>query len=145
MSTKKGFRVLEHTADEYIMAYGASLAEAFESAALAMFEVMTDTGTVKPKEKENIEVKAEDEKSLLYVWLEELLIKFDAEGKIYSKFDVSRISRVGEDLFLEAAIWGETYDPDRHPAKTSVKAITYYRMEILKEEKKVTVKFILDI
>ncbi len=90
-------------------------------------------------------VKAEDEKSLLYVWLEELLIKFDAEEKIYSKFDVHRISRVGVDLFLEAAIWGETYDPNRHPAKTSIKAITYYRMEILKEEKRVTVKFILDI
>ena len=145
MSTEKGFKVLEHTADEYIMAYGTSLAEAFESAALAMFEVMTDTETVKPKEKENIEVKAEDEKSLLYAWLEELLIKFDAEGKLYSKFDVHRISRVGEGFFLEAEIWGETYDPDRHQSRTSVKAITYYRMEILKEEKRIKVKFILDI
>ena len=40
---KKRFEFLEHTADAYIIAYGKDLAEAFENAALAMFEVMTNT------------------------------------------------------------------------------------------------------
>jgi len=46
-----GFRFLEHTADVYVAAYGETLAEAFENAALAMFETMTDTENVKPQEK----------------------------------------------------------------------------------------------
>jgi len=143
--SRKGFKVLEHTADEYIMAYGASLEEAFESAALAMFEVMTDTKTVEPKDEEVIEVEAEDEVGLLYSWLESLLIKFDAEGKLYSKFKVREIEKKDKGFSLEATIWGEAYDPDKHPSRTDIKAVTYYRMEILKENNRVTVKFVLDI
>ena len=37
------FEYLEHTADVYIAAHGATMEEAFGNAALAMFEVMTDT------------------------------------------------------------------------------------------------------
>ena len=127
------------------MAYGSSLEEAFESAALAMFEVMTDTDTVEPKEMENVEVKAKDEISLLYAWLERLILKFEVEEKLYSKFNVRRIERIGEVLSLDSSIWGEVYDPNRHPSRTDVKAITYHRMEILEEEKQTSVKFILDI
>ena len=45
----KKFEFLEHIADAYIAAYGKDLAEAFENAALAMFETMTDTARVEPK------------------------------------------------------------------------------------------------
>jgi len=145
MPSRKGFKVLEHTADAYIMACGASLEEAFESAALAMFEVMTDTKTVEQRDRESIEVEAEDEASLLYSWLESLLIRFDSEGKLYSKFNVNKIVRTGKGFSLEATIWGEVYDPDKHPSRTGVKAVTYHRMEILREEGKATVKFLLDI
>ena len=145
MSTGKGFKVLDHTADEYIKAYGTNLEEAFESAALAMFEVMTDTNTIDPVESETIKVKAEDEVGLLYTWLESLILKFEVEGKLYSNFHVRRIEKVGESFSLEAIVWGEAYTPNKHPSRTGVKAITYHRMEIQKEENKATVKFILDI
>ena len=36
------FEFLEHTADVYIAAYGKNLAEAFENAAFAMSNVMTE-------------------------------------------------------------------------------------------------------
>ena len=145
MQEGKGFKFLEHTADEYIMAYGASLEEAFESAALAMFEVMTDTSTVEARKSENIKVKAEDESTLLYAWLEKLLIRFETKGQLYSKFKVHKIERVEKCFSLEATVWGENYNLDKHPSRTSIKAVTYYRMEIKREEKIVIVKFILDI
>jgi SHS2 domain-containing protein len=53
------FEFLEHTADVYIAAYGKSLEEAFENAALAMFEVMTDTEKVSPDMENSVEVEAE--------------------------------------------------------------------------------------
>ena len=145
MSSKKGFRFLEHTADEYVLAYGKSLEEAFENAALAMFGVMTDLKTIDPKEEDSIEIKAEDERQLLYKWLETLLINFDVYGKLYSKFKISEIKRSDNTVSLTALIWGETYNQNKHPSRTEVKAITYHRMEILKNKRKTSVKFILDI
>ena len=145
MPEKKAFEFLEHTADVYIAAYGVTLKEAFGNAALAMFEVMTDTRTVGFEVTDYVEVKAVDEPALLYSWLEDLLIKFDVDGKLYSKFDVEEIKRTPEGYLLEAKAWGEPYSPDKHPSRTEVKAVTYHQMEIFKEKNRVTIKFILDI
>ncbi len=142
---KKRFEFLEHTADAYIAAYGESLEEAFENAALATFEVMTDLNKIKPKVEETIELEAHDESALLYNWLEEFLIRFEIAGNLYSRFKVLNIEETPSGLKLRAKAWGEPYDPERHPSKVGIKAVTYHRMEIVKKPKAVTVKFILDI
>ncbi|RLE53057.1 MAG: archease, partial [Candidatus Methanomethylicota archaeon] len=67
---RKAFEFLDHMADVYIAAYGRDLKEAFENAAKAMFEVMTDISTVNPKVKREIRVEGFDLESLLYEWLE---------------------------------------------------------------------------
>jgi len=144
-SVKKQFEFLEHTADAYIAAYGKTLEEAFENAAMAAFDVMTDIKRVKPLVEDNVEVEAHDEQALLYSWLEELLIKFETTGNLYSRFKISGIKRIPSGLALRAKIWGEPFDPEKHLQKVGVKAVTYHRMEILKEPGAVTVKFILDI
>jgi len=141
----KKFEVLEHTADAYLAAYGKSLEEAFENAALAMFETMTETRRVRPELEEEVEVAGHDEPSLLYNWLEELLIRFETSGNLYSKFKVLKIERTPEGLRLKARIWGEPFDPERHPQKVGVKAVTYHRMEVVKEPERVVLRFILDI
>jgi len=46
---------------------------------------------------------------------------------------------------LEAEIRGELFNPERHPQKLGVKAITYHLMEIEKKQDKTTLKFILDV
>lgn len=146
MNAEKKFEFLEHTADAYVAAYGSSLAEAFENAALAMFEVMTDTSKVKPEIEEEVSVEAEDEQALLYSWLEDLLVRFDVSGRVYSRFKVNELNRnSGGKLRLKAKVWGEPFNPEKHPQKVGVKAITYHRMEIIKQPDGVTVKFILDI
>ena len=145
MTDKKRFEFLEHTADVYIAAYGKDLAEAFENAALAMFDVMTDVKNVSPRVSASIEVEAEDEYALLYSWLEALLIKFDTNGMFYSKFKISDFSRSSDGFRLSAKVWGEEFDAKKHMQKVGVKAVTYYRMEIIKNPEKVTLKFILDI
>ncbi|HIE18292.1 TPA: archease [Candidatus Bathyarchaeota archaeon] len=141
----KDFEFLEHTADIYIVAYGQDLAEAFENAARAMFETMTDVDAIRPIIQETVEVKGEDKKELLYVWLEELLIRFDTSGRLYSRFDIKEITEISRGYELRAIIYGESFDPARHVQKVGVKAITYHRMEIEETSKGVTLKFILDI
>ncbi|MDH5793424.1 MAG: archease [Candidatus Bathyarchaeota archaeon] len=145
MNEKKGFEFLEHTADAYIAAYGTDLAEAFENAALAMFDVMTDVEKVSAIVKENVEVVAEDEYALLYSWLEALIVKFDVKGMLYSKFKVLSINQTSDSFRLKAEILGEKFNPEKHVQKVGVKAVTYHRMEIIKEPNQVTLKFILDI
>jgi SHS2 domain-containing protein len=139
------FEFLEHTADVYIAAHGANLAEAFENAALAMFEVMTDTEKVSPDLEDSVEVEAEDEYALLYSWLEALLVKFETKNMLYSKFKISSIDETSEGFRVKAAVWGEKFNAEKHTQKVGVKAVTYHRMEIIKDIDTVRLEFILDI
>lgn len=142
---KKRFEFLEHTADVYVAAYGKTLEEAFENAALATFETMTDTKKVEPRVEDEIEVEGHDEQALLYNWLEELIIKFETTENLYSHFEISPIKKGTSGLKMKAKIGGEPFNPDKHPQKVGIKAVTYHQMEILKKPNAVTVKFILDI
>jgi SHS2 domain-containing protein len=144
VNTKK-FEFLEHTADVYVAAHGSNLEEAFENSAIAMFETMTDTQQVRVSEEDHLEVAARDEEDLLYSWLEALLLKFEVDGKLYSRFKVESINSTPEGFILRAKMWGESYNRERHKSRTDVKAVTYHRMEILKGDSDLTVKFILDI
>lgn len=145
MVRERRFRVLEHTADAYIEAYGDTLEEAFENAAFATMEVMTDVEKVEPKIEDDVEIEAHDEHALLYDWIEELVIRFETTGKLYSRFKISSVEETLGGFRLRAKIWGEPFDPQRHVQKVGVKAITYHRMEIVRKPEKTTVKFILDI
>lgn len=145
MPVRRRFDFLEHTADAYIAAYGETLEEAFENAALATFEVMTDIRRVKPRVEDSVEVEAQDQCALLYSWLEELLVRFETTSNLYSRFKVSGIEKTTEGFRLRARIWGEPFDPEKHPQKVGIKAVTYHRMEIVRELGAVTIKFILDI
>ena len=142
---KKRFEFLEHTADLYIAAHGKSIEEAFENAAYAMFEGMTDLEKVQPLHKDTINVEGFDEQALLYNWLEALLIKFDLTGNLYSRFKITNLKKTPKGFQLKASIWGEPFNPKKHVSKVGVKAVTYHQMEIIKQPNLVTVKFILDI
>ena len=130
------YKFIEHTADVGIEAWGDSLSEAFENAALGIFEIMTDTSKVEQTEKREFEVESEDKQSLLYVFLENFLVVRDSQGLMFSRF---RVSIEGNKLKAEA--WGEEFDSEKHESKSEVKAITYHRMEVSDTK----VFFIVDI
>lgn len=139
------FEFLEHTADVYIRAYGKTMDEAYANAALALFEVMTDTDKIAQTQQESLEVEAEDQYALLYNWLEALLVKFETEGMLYSKFEITDWKETEETFRFKAKIWGEKFDAQKHPQRVGVKAVTYHRMMIIRERDSVTLEFILDI
>ena len=130
------YKFIEHTADVGIEAWGDSLSEAFENAALGIFEIMTDTSKVEQTEKREFEVESEDKQSLLYDFLENFLVLRDSQGLMFSRF---RVSIEGNKLKAEA--WGEEFDSEKHESKSEVKAITYHRMEVSDTK----VFFIVDI
>jgi len=139
------FEFLEHTADVYVRAFGSSMEEAYGNAALAMFETMTDTGKIAQTKQETIEVEAEDQYALLYNWLEALLVKFETEGILFNRFEISYWKETAETFKFKAKVWGEKFDPKKHPQKVGVKAVTYHLMVVIREPQKVILEFILDI
>ncbi|MCE4624261.1 MAG: archease [Desulfurococcales archaeon] len=140
-----GYEHMEHTADELVVGRGRTLEEAFEMAAIGVYEVMTDTAKVRPERRVDIEVEGMDLENLLYRWIEELLIATDAEGLVFSIAKVCRIDETGDGYKLVGSAWGEPFDPERHEHRTIVKAMTYAQMEIKREDSCWRVQFVVDI
>lgn len=139
-----GYEFLEHTADVYVSAWGDSLEEAFESAAKAMMEVVTDPGKVEPRKEIEVSLEARDLENLLYIWLEEIIIMVDAEGLLFTEFQVSEVTRA-EQPHITATLRGEEFDSTRHEQRQAVKAVTYHMMEIKDEGDGLVLKFVLDV
>ncbi|MGD6809652.1 MAG: archease [Candidatus Bathyarchaeia archaeon] len=140
------FEFLEHTADVYVRAYGASMQEAYENAALAMFETITKSSKIAQKVEEVVTVEAEDQYALLYNWLEALLVNSETKGMLYSKFQITEWTETADSFKITAHVWGEKFNPKKHVQKVAVKAVTYHLMVIINEkEGKVILEFILDI
>ena len=133
------YRFLEHTADAKFQAFGKTMEEAFGNAALAMFKVMIDPKDVKPKIEKTIKAEGQDEKSLLYNWLEELLFLLDSEGFLLNKVKEMKIK--GDTL--QAKVVGD--NAKDYSTHGDVKAVTYNDMEIRKEKNKYTVQVVVDI
>jgi len=131
--------------DAYVEVRAATLNSAFEQAAFAMFDVMTDPDAVGSELTDRFEVAANDEVSLLHDWLEQLLLKFDLDGKVYSRFEVEKIAARNGEVHLEAKAHGGLFEPGRHPAKVEIKAVTYHRMEVTATGKEYVVRYILDL
>ena len=139
------FDFLEHTADVYVRAHGKTMEEAYENAALSMFETITDTDKIAQVQEETVEVEAEDQYALLYNWLEALLVKSETENMLYSKFQITSWKETAEKFTFKAKVWGEKFNPEKHPQKVAVKAVTYHRMVVIHEMDRVILEFILDI
>ncbi|AFZ70403.1 hypothetical protein Calag_0652 [Caldisphaera lagunensis DSM 15908] len=137
-----GYEFLDHTSDVLIKAIGNSLNESFEQAAIAVYEVITDTNKVMPLNEIEIEVDGYDIYNLLYRWIESLLYYTDSEGLVFSKFVVNIDEK---NTRLKAKIYGEKFNNEIHEHRTIVKAMTYSQMEIKKEENCWVIYFVVDI
>ena len=142
INSMKKFRFVDiTTSDVAFEAYGKNLNELFANAALAMFEVIVNTKQVEPKVERKVSLEGNDLQSLMFNWLNELLIFVDSENLAFSEFDV----KVDEEKFkLEAICKGEEMNREKHETRTHVKACTMHKMEI-KKNKIWKAQVILDI
>ena len=140
------FKFLEGiaTADVAIEATGKTLEEAFAEAAVAMFEVQTDTKRIKPTISKEIKIKSEDKKSLLFDWLSKLIYLRDVERMFFSEFDV-KIKEVDGEFKLVAKAYGEKIDFEKHQSKVEVKGVSYTQMEIEEKPNKCRIIVVLDV
>jgi len=152
MTTKKAFaskfRFLEKavTADVAFEAFGKSLKDVFENAALATVETMVDTDTVSPRMQKMIKLQNKEIGALLIDFLNELIYYKDAEQMFISKFDVDVKQKKENGVWiLTAKIAGEPLDYKKHQLRADVKAATWHLFELKQHGKEWTARVVLDI
>lgn len=114
-----------HQADVGVRGIGATKAEAFEQAALALTAVVAELETVEPSDPFEISCEAENDELLLVEWLSRIVYEMSARRMLFSRFDVF----VG-DKHLKARIWGEPINAEKHRPAVEVKAVTYYDLAV---------------
>ena len=115
----------EHGADIGVRGFGATKAEAFEQAALALTAVITDPSSVDAKERVTIECTAPDDELLFAEWLNQLIYEMATRNMVFSRFEV-RI----DDGKLSADAWGERVDVRRHQPAVEVKGATFTELRV---------------
>ena len=122
---EKGWEHFSHQADIGVRGIGASKAEAFEQAALALTAVITDPRTVHPRQNIEIACEAPDDELLLVDWLNALITESATRNMLWSRFDIHL-----HDHRLRATAWGEPVEPARHQPAVEVKGATYTELRV---------------
>ena len=125
----KKFEYFDVTADIGFYAFGKNLNEAFENAGLAIFNIISNTNNISPEKSIEFEITSEDDVSLLYDYLEELLFYHEVEFMLFSEF-IIEIEKTDDDYHLKAIIKGEDINWDKHERDCEIKAITFHQMEV---------------
>ena len=124
---RRPYRQLPHTADLAWRLWGASLPELFENAGRALSATLTDRRYLRGRVTREVSLTSVDREALLVDWLNHLLYLFDVDGFLGRDFQVVSLTPEG----LKARVTGESFDPDRHPERTAVKAATFHQLNIV--------------
>ncbi|HEX9758300.1 MAG TPA: archease [Nitrospiria bacterium] len=109
-----------HEADMGVRGIGASKEEAFEEAAKALTSVITDLGTVCPKEMIHLSGEGPDDDLCLAEWLNQLIFEMATRKMLFSDFKLKMRGHR-----FEADIWGETINVEKHQPAVEVKGATF--------------------
>ncbi len=123
------YRLLDHTADLGIEISAASLEGLFSEALRALTDCITPVEGVEPRVRRPVKVQAASLDELLVEWLGEAVAWFEIEDLLFgsARLGVSE----AEDVFrLNGEAAGERYDPQRHPLKVLIKAVTYHGLRV---------------
>jgi SHS2 domain-containing protein len=135
------FEILEHPADIGFRAFGRTLPEVFENAALAMLSIRADVDDVEPRHEFPIAATGADFESLLVNFLSEALYLVDGTQTAFRRVRVDSLSETA----IAATGLGEPHEHARHHVKLIVKAVTWHQLRIEKTAEGYSAQVYLDI
>lgn len=118
------FDYFEHDADIGVIGRGATLEEAFEGAAEAMFAIMVDAAQVRQLVQIAFAFAEEDLELALVTWLNRLLAEARQRGLVLGRF---RLNRAAGQWLGEA--WGAPWDANMERG-TEVKGATLTMLRV---------------
>jgi SHS2 domain-containing protein len=114
----------EHDADVGLVGRGATIEEAFESAAVGMFAIMTELPAVRREHTMRVEFEEADAELALVRWLNLLLATAREHGMIFAEF---RLDRDG--VVWRGSATGETWRRELERG-TEVKGATLTMLKV---------------
>ncbi len=114
-----------HESDIGVRGLGASCAEAFEQAAMALTAIVTDPAGVIPAAKIELGCEAPDAELLLADWLNAVIYEMATRRMLFSRYEV----RLANGR-LDGAAWGEPVELSRHRPAVEPKGATYTALEV---------------
>jgi protein archease len=124
-STVAGWEHFAHGADIGVRGTGATCAEAFEQAAVALTAVLTDPDSVSPRVRVDVSCDAPDDEMLFVDWLNALVYEMATRRMVFGRYAVTLVDRV-----LAGEAWGEPVDVARHRPAVEVKGATYTALAV---------------
>jgi SHS2 domain-containing protein len=128
MDKEKNYRVTARQSELAMRVVGKSQENLFVNAAIALFDVMTDSGKIELKERMQLEVEGSDRDDLLVNWLRELLYLYQGSAYLLNEFNIREV----KDTVVKAEVGGEKLDPDRHEIKQDITAVAYNQSRMQK-------------
>ena len=122
----KPYRELEHTADYRLEIRGLTWKRLLQNAVSAFGDTISDATSIRAKEAQTVECRADRRDELVVALLKKVHLCFETEDFLCRRLVIHDCSPV----HLTAELWGESFDPKRHPLKREVKAITYHALEL---------------
>lgn len=116
------------TADVGLRASAPDPAALFEALGRGLFALMTDLRTVRPSEQRMISAKGADLPGLLVAYLTELLLLEQTDGFVARSIRAELVGR--PPTSVRAQVVGERLDPERHPRRKEIKAVTWHRLSV---------------
>ncbi|MBE0550058.1 MAG: archease [Rubrivivax sp.] len=115
----------EHGADIGVRGLGASMAAAFEQAALALTAVIAPLDSVAPRERVDLACEAADDELLFVAWLNALIYEMAVRRMLFSRYSVAI-----DGAHLQASAWGEAISVPRHRPAVEVKGATFTALRV---------------
>jgi SHS2 domain-containing protein len=135
-----GWTLLDHTADIRMAVHGSSVGELFLNAARGFTSLLTRESRGLPDTHLGLHLEADSIEELLVDWLRELLFHHETRGFIFVSAYIEELS----DTTLRAKLAGRTRGPEEEP-EIEIKAVTYHRISIQKNDTGYDVTIVFDI
>lgn len=142
----EGFEILDHPADMGFRCRARTMEELFARCARGLTSVLVDLAAIQLELSREFEFEGEEIDLVLYNWLSEILFLFDAEGLLFSKFEVKKFMTTDSgSTRMEASLHGQRFEGSKHEIKTYVKAITLHQLKVERKANEIEAQVFLDI
>lgn len=142
-----GYEYLEHPADIQLHAWGTCFSDALKQLVESLYNVCVDIASVSEVYSFDMSAEADHDQSLVFNLLESVIYNFNAEPYFIARsVEILELKEGAQGAYsVRLRGLGESFDEQRHPRKSDVKAPTYSAMEIVREQGHVEIFVIVDV
>jgi len=134
------FIEFDHSGDIGVEARGKTLEDVLVRLTRGLFALMY-RGRVGNVIERRVRVQSASGENLLIDWLSEVLSLSEVHGELYGSVTVAKMG----ELFVEAVLTGERFDPAKHDLRFEVKAATYHGLRLERRGEDLVARVIFDL